>query len=175
MRRKSDMWHDVNDQMSFLPGEGEQAAQTAAADVRERLVTLEGQLKSQFTSMAAYAQIAQEAVGVARAEARADLDREKATIVTLVERVHNELLGEAPRHPLAPLAPLAPPAAPQPSVDISTLARLALLEDKFEQMSQQFTQVMRSQEELANSIAMMFEQQMRSAGWLANCGEAAAR
>ena len=169
MRRKSDMWHDVNDQMSFLPGEGEQAAQTAAADVREHLVTLEGQLKSQFTSMAAYAQIAQEAVGVARAEARADLDREKATIVTLVERVHNELLGEAPRHPLAP------PSAPQPSVDISTLARLALLEDKFEQMSQQFTQVMRSQEELANSIAMMFEQQMRSAGWLANCGEAAAR
>ena len=169
MRRKSDMWHDVNDQMSFLPGEGEQAAQTAAADVRERLVTLEGQLKSQFTSMAAYAQIAQEAVGVARAEARADLDREKATIVTLVERVHNELLGEAPRHPLAP------PPAPQPSVDISTLARLALLEDKFERMSQQFTQVMRSQEELANSIAMMFEQQMRSAGWLANCGEAAAR
>ena len=169
MRRKSDMWHDVNDQMSFLPGEGEQAAQTAAADVRERLVTLEGQLKSQFTSMAAYAQIAQEAVGVARAEARADLDREKATIVTLVERVHNELLGEAPRHPLAP------PSAPQPSVDISTLARLALLEDKFERMSQQFTQVMRSQEELANSIAMMFEQQMRSAGWLANCGEAAAR
>lgn len=169
MRRKSDMWHDVNDQMSFLPGEGEQAAQTAAADVRERLATLEGQLKSQFTSMAAYAQIAQEAVGVARAEARADLDREKATIVTLVERVHNELLGEAPRHPLAP------PSAPQPSVDISTLARLALLEDKFERMSQQFTQVMRSQEELANSIAMMFEQQMRSAGWLANCGEAAAR
>lgn len=169
MRRKSDMWHDVNDQMSFLPGEGEQAAQTAAADVRDRLATLEGQLKSQFTSMAAYAQIAQEAVGVARAEARADLDREKATIVTLVERVHNELLGEAPRHPLAP------PSAPQPSVDISTLARLALLEDKFERMSQQFTQVMRSQEELANSIAMMFEQQMRSAGWLANCGEAAAR
>lgn len=169
MRRKSDMWHDVNDQMSFLPGEGEQAAQTAAADVRERLATLEGQLKSQFTSMAAYAQIAQEAVGVARAEARADLDREKATIVTLVERVHNELLGEAPRHPLAP------PSAPQPSIDISTLARLALLEDKFERMSQQFTQVMRSQEELANSIAMMFEQQMRSAGWLANCGEAAAR
>ena len=169
MRRKSDMWHDVNDQMSFLPGEGEQAAQTAAADMRERLATLEGQLKSQFTSMAAYAQIAQEAVGVARAEARADLDREKATIVTLVERVHNELLGEAPRQPLAP------PSAPQPSVDISTLARLALLEDKFERMSQQFTQVMRSQEELANSIAMMFEQQMRSAGWLANCGEAAAR
>ena len=169
MRRKSDMWHNVNDQMSFLPGEGEQAAQTAAADMRERLATLEGQLKSQFTSMAAYAQIAQEAVGVARAEARADLDREKATIVTLVERVHNELLGEAPRHPLAP------PSAPQPSVDISTLARLALLEDKFERMSQQFTQVMRSQEELANSIAMMFEQQMRSAGWLANCGEAAAR
>ncbi len=169
MRRKSDMWHDVNDQMSFLPGEGEQAAQTAAADVRDRLATLEGQLKSQFTSMAAYAQIAQEAVGVARAEARADLDREKATIVTLVERVHNELLGEAPRHPLAP------PSAPQPSVDISTLARLALLEDKFERMSQQFTQVMRSQEELANSIAMMFEQQMRSAGWLANCGEAATR
>lgn len=160
MRRKSDMWQDFSGE-SFLPGEGEQAATAAAADVRDRLAMVEEQLKSQYTSMAAYAQISQQAIDTARAEARADLDREKATIVSLVEQVREELHANAIRPPAE--TTVATPA------DADTAVRLATLEDRFEQLTQQFAQTLKYQEDLANSIAFMFEQQARNSGWLASC------
>lgn len=167
MRRKSDMWQE------FLPAEVEQEAKDAAADARDRIEKLEEQLKSQFTSMATYAQIAQQSIDTARAEARADLEREKSTVISLIERVRTELLDE--EHRPVPVQPgvepdaeseatSAPPAVP--SIDISALARIALLEDKFERLTYQFGQVLKSQEELANSIAFMFEQQLRNSGWM---------
>ena len=159
MRRKSDMWQAYNDSgASFLPGEGEQAAKAAAADVRERLAMVEEQLRSQFTSMATYAQISQQAVETARAEARADLDREKATLITLLERVRDEAV------------PAAPAAV---GTDDTALARIAQLEDKFMQLTQQFALTLRYQEELANSITHLVEAQMHSANWLTSCGQAA--
>ena len=163
MRRKSDMWQDFGNPDSFLPGEGEQATAAAAADVRERLAMVEEQLRSQFTSMAAYAQISQQAIETTRAESRADLDREKATIVSLVERVRDEALGHTGRTPAA--------TAPAPSSpDVAVVARLALLEDRFEELSRQFSQTLKYQEDLANSIAIMFERQLQDHGWLATCG-----
>ena len=159
MRRKSDMWQEYTDGGSFLPGEGEQAARAAAADVRERLTMVEEQLRSQFTSMAAYAQISQQAVETARAESRADLDREKATLVNLIEKVRDEK-GEAESNELGP------------SRDDTTAARLAQLEDKFVQLTQQFALTLRYQEELANSITHLVEAQTQSGGWLATCGQA---
>ncbi|MCU1388758.1 MAG: hypothetical protein JWL72_2096 [Ilumatobacteraceae bacterium] len=168
MRRKSDMWQDFSNSGSFLPGEGEQATAAAAADVRERLAMVEEQLRSQFTSMAAYAQISQQAIETARAESRADLDREKATIVSLVERVRDEALGESGR---SPLAIAATPPAPSPS-ELAAAARIAMLEDRFEELSREFAQTLKYQEALANSIAIMFERQLQEHGWLASCGEA---
>ncbi len=164
MRRKSDMWQDFSGE-SFLPGEGEQAATAAAADVRDRLAMVEEQLKSQFTSMAAYAQISQQAIDTARAEARADLDREKATIVSLVEQVREELHGKT-------VPPPAETTAAR-SADPEAAVRLAMLEDRFEQLSRQFAQTLKYQEDLANSIAIMFEQQARNSGWLASCASVA--
>ena len=159
MRRKSDMWQAYNDSgASFLPGEGEQAAKAAAADVRERLAMVEEQLRSQFTSMATYAQISQQAVETARAEARADLDREKATLITLLERVRDEAV------------PAAPAAV---GTDDTALARIAQLEDKFMQLTQQFALTLRYQEELANSITHLVEAQMHNANWLTSCAQAA--
>ena len=169
MRRKSDMWTDFSGE-SFLPGEGEQAAKAAAADVRERLAMVEDQLKSQYTSMAAYAQISQQAIDTARAEARADLDRERATIVSLVEHVRGELHATTPVTTAVATSPTAPISAVP---DVGALARIALLEDRFEQLSQQFSQTLKYQEDLANSIAFMFEQQARNGGWLASCASSA--
>jgi len=156
MRRKSDMWHDNEE---FLPAEAQQQAQAAAAETRERLSKLEEQLMSQYSSMATYAQIAQQSVETARAEARADLDREKATMISLIERVRAECTGEVPMVSTSLSAP-----------DVSFLARLALLEDNFERLSYQFGQVLRSQEELATSIAMMFEHQLRTGEAMADAG-----
>jgi hypothetical protein len=160
MRRKSDMWQDKGE--GFLPAEERQEAEAAAADTRDRLAKLEEQLLSQYTSMATYAQIAQQAVETARAEARADLDREKATLISLLERVRTECTGEHP-------TPLAATAAQ--ATDVSTLARIALLEDNFERLSYQFAQVLRSQEDLANSLTMMFEHQLRAGGEMVNAGD----
>ena len=160
MRRKSDMWQAYTDGSgAFLPGEDEQAARAAAVDVRERLTMVEEQLRSQFTSMAAYAQIAQQSIDQARAEARADLDREKSTLVTLVERVRDEVVT-------------SPQPAPQPDDNLA-LARIAQLEEKFVQLTQQFAMTLRYQEELANSVTHLVEAQMRDGGWLATCGQAA--
>src|SRR3954451_164978 len=158
MRRKSDMWQEKNE--DFLPAEAQQQAQTTAAETQERLTKLEEQLMSQYSSMATYAQIAQQSVDTVRAEARADLDREKATMISLIERVRAECTGEVP------LPSLSAPAPP----DVSFLARLALLEDNFERLSYQFGQVLRSQEELANSIAMLFEHQLRTGEAMADAG-----
>lgn len=167
MRRKNDMWKDT--QGSFLPEESEQEAQAAAVDARERIHKLEEQLQSQFTSMATYAEIAQRAVDTARAEARADLEREKSTLVSLMERIRLELLDDDHRPVIAATLPTpAPPPPPEPVgplIDISALARIALLEDRFERLGYQFGQVLKSQEELANSIAFMFEQQLRASSW----------
>lgn len=172
MRRKSDMWQEYNDSgASFLPGEGEQAAKAAAADVRERLAMVEEQLRSQFTSMAAYAQISQQAVETARAESRADLDREKNTIITLVERVREECLGDAIRQ--VPTAVAASPTIARSTlVDDTALVRITQLESKFDQLTEQFAQTLRYQEELANSITQLIEAQMRNGGWIATCGQA---
>ncbi len=174
MRRKADMFKDFTngDAISFLPGEGEQQATTNAAQMRERLTTVEEQLRSQFTSIAAYAQISQQAVETARAEARADLDREKATIVSLLERLRDEVLGSGTGS-AAPDLPIKRVAA---SIDTSTresnaYARLAVLEDQFENLNRQFALVLKGQEELANSIAFVFEQHMRTSGWTPGCSD----
>lgn len=178
MRRKGDMFKGFTEGESapFLPGEGEQEATTAALQTRERLAMVEEQLKSQFTSIAAYAQISQHAVETARAESRADLDREKSMILSLLERLREEVLSREPRgssdRAVGDSTEGARPAADQ-SMDVSALARIALLEDRFERLSDQFAQVLQSQEALADSIAFMFEHQMRTSGWIPNCADAA--
>lgn len=160
MRRKSDMWQNVD---GFLPDEDKQAAQIAAADVQERLTVVEDQLRSQFTSMAAYHQIAQQSIDSARAEARADLDRERSTIVSLIERVRDEY---APVDQISGDHMSGDGMSVDTLMDITAVDRLSLLEHRFEQLATQFAQCLKLQEDLANSIAFMFEQQVRNAGYL---------
>jgi hypothetical protein len=123
--------------------------------------------------MSTYHQIAVKSVETVRAEARADLDREKATLIGLVERVHEECLGLT-ASAAADTARSAPVDQNQPAINVSALARIALLEDRFEDLGRQVALCLRSQEELANSIAFMFEQQMRNAGFVGNCADASA-
>ena len=177
MRRKGDMFKDFTDGdvAPFLPEEGEQAATTAALQTRERLAMVEEQLKSQFTSIAAYAQISQHAVETARAESRADLDREKATILSLLERLRDEVLSGEPRVSTDRTAlETSEPAtdAGDASANANALARITQLEARFERLSDQFSLVLKSQEALADSIAFRFEHQMRASGWIPNCADA---
>ena len=164
MRRKSDMWQELDEQGApFLPEVGAQQTQTAVADVTVRLDTVEQQLLSQYTSIAAYAQIAQQSVDTARAEARADLDREKATLISLVERVRSECAPDGVHAASFEMLQAGSTA----SRDAVTTSRLDTLEGKFDRMNQLFAQCLRNQEELANSIATLLERQMRDQGWSA--------
>jgi hypothetical protein len=103
--------------------------------------------------MAAYAQIAQQSVETARAEARADLDREKGILVSLVERTRNELHVEH--------AGGEPGSRIVMNGNVDAVARIAELQERFESINQLFSQCLRNQEELANSIASLLERQMR--------------
>ena len=94
------------------------------------------------------------------------------TIVSLLERLRDEVLGSGPRA----AAPDLPVERVAPSTDTSTresnaYARLAMLEGQFENLNRQFALVLQGQEELANSIAFVFEQHMRTSGWTPGCSD----
>ncbi len=55
-------------------------------DLRGRVEQVESQINSQFTSLATYAQIAQEQVELARSEARAATERSEQRMTSLIER-----------------------------------------------------------------------------------------
>ena len=76
----------IDDEFAGLFGDEEAADNEAQFDgVRDRLQQVEGQINSQFTSMAAYAQIAQEQIELARAESRADSERIESRVTQLIE------------------------------------------------------------------------------------------
>jgi chromosome segregation ATPase len=148
------MWQELDEPMvAFLPEVGTQEAQTAVADVRERLDKVESQLMSQYTSIAAYSQIAQRSVETARAEARADLDRERNLLISLVERAREEWHNDVSRGEGA--------ASAISGGNADAALRLITLEERFAHINELFTECLRNQEELANSIASLLERQMR--------------
>ena len=55
-------------------------------DLRYRVEQAESQISSQFTSLATYAQIAQEQVELARSEAKAATERSEQRLTSLIER-----------------------------------------------------------------------------------------
>jgi DNA repair exonuclease SbcCD ATPase subunit len=83
-------WSELEGMGEFLPDDEQARTAAMIAELRERLTVVETQLKSQYLSMAAYAQIAQEQVDFARAEARADHDRGFQTLVGLMEQLRAE-------------------------------------------------------------------------------------
>ena len=136
MRRRSDMWQELDEPaQAFLPEVDVQETRSAVVEVRHRLDTVESQVLSQYTSIAAYAHIAQQSVDTARAEARADLDREKDVLLSLIDRMRDVQHGD--------------PAG------ADAVERLISLEARFDQINDLFSQCLRNQEELANSIASL--------------------
>jgi hypothetical protein len=69
-------------------------------DLRDRVQQVESQINSQFTSLATYAQIAQEQVELARSEAKAATERSEQRLTSLIERERADRIsshtGEAP-------------------------------------------------------------------------------
>ena len=77
---------------------GDETAADEAAQIgvlRERVVQAESQISSQFTSLATYAQIAQEQIALARAEAKASTERSEHRLTELIERERADRISAA--------------------------------------------------------------------------------
>jgi hypothetical protein len=112
-------------------------------DLRDRVEQVESQISSQFTSLATYAQIAQEQVELARSEARATTERTEQRLTSLIERERADRItaftGEAP----------------EGSPD--TASRLDALEQSVARIQKGLDECRQQQKELAVAITTMFD------------------
>jgi len=132
---------------------GDEAATAKAVEVDElqhRVEQVEAQISSQFTSLATYAQIAQEQVELARSEAKAATERSEQRMTSLIERERADRIssftGQAP-------AGSAPDVA----------ARLDAVEHSVAQIRKGLDECLERQKSLADAITLMFERLAPSA------------
>jgi hypothetical protein len=166
MRRNDKSWMELDDLLEpFLPVEHEQTGTAVAVEFRNRLVKLEQQVMSQYTSMAAYATIAKTDSEAVKVEARADLDRSQATVIGLVEKLRNEMnirLDGLERR--------------STTGDLSAdgVSRLAKLESDLSETTATMQHVLQENQELRAQIAGLVEHKMQEQGWLVSSGSAEA-
>jgi hypothetical protein len=135
--------------MDILGDEQGAAVLASLAQLHLKVTALEEQMRSQYTSVAAYASIAQEQVEFTRNEARADLDRTRKTLIELVEQVRLEAsTGGRTRVPGAPPGPLAPPIVTAPS---------PALANRMGELEQAIVQCFDRQRELAETVAAVLD------------------
>jgi len=133
---------------------GDEAAAEEAASVdqlRDRVEAVEAQINSQFTSLATYAQIAQEQVELARAEARSHTERAEQRVTSLIERERADrvqsITGEAP-------------AGSVPDVT----ARLDALEHSVALLRRGLDECLARQKQLADAITTLFDRDASGGG-----------
>lgn len=135
----------IDDEYAGIFGDEEAADTDAQLDqLRDRVQHVESQIHSQFTSMAAYAQIAQEQIEIARAESRAETVRTEGRLTQLIERERAERLG-------MPM-PGVPVSAPT-NVD----SRLEALEAAVELIKVGISDCLSRQKALADAITALFQ------------------
>lgn len=142
------------DPSSEFFGDEDAVEEAALVDhLRDRVEHVEQQLSSQFTSLAAYAQIAQEQIETARAEAKHTSERTERRLIELVERERADRL-EALGHS---------PANGHPSTGWSAPGaddRLDALERSVAQIQHGLNDCLSRQKALADAITALFEPQM---------------
>ncbi|MEL6891012.1 MAG: hypothetical protein AAFP84_05410 [Actinomycetota bacterium] len=127
----------------------EEAAEESSRMERlaERVAQVEGQINSQFTSMAAYAQIAQEQVELARSEASTAVNRSERRLVELIERERNDRIQATGS------VDGTDAAWASPEVD----ARLTALESAVAEIRVGLSECLARQKALADAITALFE------------------
>ncbi len=113
------------------------------SDLRDRVDQVESQINSQFTSLATYAQIAQEQVELARSEAKAATERSEQRLTSLIERERADRVSSS--------MGVAPADAP------GTTARLDALEQSVALIQQGLDECRQQQKDLAVAITTMFD------------------
>ena len=129
---------------------GDEAAadhDTQIDTLRYRMGRAEQQIRSQFTSMAAYAQIAQEQIELVRAESKSETVRAESRLTQLIERERTDRMlvaGDAPSVDGVP-------------TDID--ARLSTLEETVEVLKVGISDCLIRQQAMADAITSLFEPQ----------------
>ena len=162
MRRNEKSWMELDELLEpFLPAEHNETGTVVAVEFRNRLVKLEQQVLSQYSSMAAYATIAKQDVEAVKVEARADLDRSQATVIGLTEKLRNEINSR--------LDGLERRSA---GGDLSEdgASRLANVERDLASALTALHQCLQENQELRTQVAGLVEQKMQDQGWLVSSG-----
>jgi chaperonin cofactor prefoldin len=135
----------IDGDLSEIFGDEEAADHEAQFDqLRERVQHVEGQIHSQFTSMAAYAQIAQEQIELTRAESRAETEQAERRVTQLIERERAERLG-------------MPTPGHEPGAASDVEARLDTLEAAIEVIKVGISDCLSRQKALADAITALFQ------------------
>jgi hypothetical protein len=162
MRRNDKSWAELDELLEpFLPEETAEIALATAIEFRKRLVKLEQQVMSQYTSMAAYATIAKQDFEAVKTEARADLDRSQATLIGLLEKLRNEVnlrLDGIERRTVGGDA----------STDEGS--RLGRLEADVATATASLQQCLQENQELKAQVAELVAVRMQEQGWLVSSG-----
>lgn len=149
----------------FLDEDSAESATSVAVELRARMATVEEQMLAHFSSTAAYATLAQQAVEQARGEARADHERLQATIIGLLDRLRTEMSSRLDavetHHPT-----LAAPAIAAPDVS----ARLTELEDRTNVLITALHAYGQESIRLRQQVDELLAEKMRSDGWLVSSG-----
>lgn len=127
----------------------EQAAELRADldDLRAAVGELSGRLHAQFTTIAAHAEIARQQADFARQEARADLDRNRETLIALIEQLRAETTREHVH-----VAGTAPGASSE-----TRLERVEAVETRLDQLGQRIDTCFDQQRELADMVAAFLD------------------
>ncbi|MGZ4671403.1 MAG: hypothetical protein ACXVH5_11770 [Ilumatobacteraceae bacterium] len=161
MRRNEKSWMEPDEPMEpFLPLEQAESGAAVAIEFRNRLVKLEQQVMSQYTSMAAYATIAKQDAEAVKREARADLDRSQATVIGLLEKLRNEVNARLDR--------LERRSGGDLTVDDVT--RLSRVETDLASATAALQQCLKENQELRAEIAVVVQHRMQEQGWLVSSG-----
>jgi BMFP domain-containing protein YqiC len=139
----------------FFPNEAAHEIRAMSNDLRERISKLETQMMAQYTAMAAYATIAENAIDGLRAELRSDIDRSQSTTIGLVERVRRECADS-----------ITGIQVRTGNGDGSDGARLDALENRFESLAAALQASIEAQGTLAEQITILLEEKMHREGWL---------
>ena len=118
------------------------------ADLRAQLAEITSQVHSQFTTIAAHAEIARQQADFARGEARADLDRTRDLLIGLIEQVRSEATQPVAFEPLGRI--------PGPA-DETSQTRFQAIEVRISQIIDAIDQCFSRQRELAGTMAALLD------------------
>ena len=120
---------------------------TTVEQLRAEVADLKARVDSQFTTIAAHAEIARQQAEFAREEARADLDRSRETLIGLIEQV---------RSPSPAPDVHVPGTPPGPSAD-TTRDRVGEVERRIAELTTTVERCFHRQNELADTMAAFLD------------------